>query len=93
MQGGLACPLVALIIEKFLRCGARSLEPNLPKQGKGVGSRGYVEEDLPVALMHSIVFRSFFSLLDDGSDMKELRMCWQVLQQPVIKPLAFPDAG
>jgi hypothetical protein len=62
--------------------------------GKGGGvNRLRDEEDLPVALMHSTVFRSFFSLLDDGPDMKELRMCWQALQQPVINTLAFSDAG
>jgi hypothetical protein len=43
------------------------LDPNLPK----LGERGWVkrlrEEDLPVALMHSTDFRSFFPLLDDDS--------------------------
>jgi hypothetical protein len=63
------------------------------KLGKGGGVKRLREEDLPVALMNSIVFRSFFSLLDDGPDMKELRMCWQVLQQLVINPFAFFDAG
>jgi hypothetical protein len=65
----------------------------LAKLGKGGGVKRLREEDLPVALMNSIVFRSFFSLLDDGPDMKELRMCWQVLQQLVINPFAFFDAG
>lgn len=36
------------------------------------------EEDLPVALMHLTDFRSFLSLVYDGSDMRALRMCWQV---------------
>ena len=52
-----------------------SLESHLPKLGRGVNRLR--EEDLPVALMHSIDFRSFLSLVYDGSDMRALRMCWQ----------------